>query len=72
MKTIKQILRIVGFTGIGLFFLQILNLYIEIIYISTDWLRPSLVTGITSLFFLVLIDRITNKEDKFYSKNVEK
>jgi hypothetical protein len=72
MKTIKQILRIVGFTGIGLFFLQILNLYIEIIYISTDWLRLSLVTGITSLFFLVLIDRITNKEDKFYSKNVEK
>ena len=72
MNTIKQILRIVGFTGIGLFFLQILNLYIEIIYISTDWLRLSLVTGITSLFFLVLIDRITNKEDKFYSKNVEK
>jgi hypothetical protein len=72
MKTVRQILKIVGFTGIGLCFLQILNLYIELIQISIYWLQFTLVVGITSLFLLVLIDRLTNEEDKHYSKNVEK
>ena len=72
MKTVRQILKIVGFTGICLCFLQILNLYIELIQISIYWLQFTLVVGITSLFLLVLIDRLTNEEDKHYSKNVEK
>jgi phosphate/sulfate permease len=72
MKTVRQILKIVGFTGIALCFLQILNLYVELIQISIYWLQFTLVVGITSLFLLVLIDRLTNEEDKHYSKNVEK
>ena len=34
----------------------------------TQWLKHSLITGITSLLFLVLIHAIINKEDKFYLK----
>jgi len=72
MYTIRLLLRIVGYTGLGLFFIQILNLYIDIFKPSEFWIRYSFVTGIASLFILVLVDRFTNKEDKYYSNKIEK
>ena len=72
MNTIRLLLRIVGYTGLGLFFIQILNLYIDIFKPSEFWIRTSFVTGIVSLFILVLVDRFTNKEDKYYSSKIEK
>ena len=72
MNTIRLLLRIVGYTGLGLFFIQILNLYIDIFKPSEFWIRYSFVTGIASLFILVLVDRFTNKEDKYYSSKIEK
>jgi intracellular septation protein A len=72
MYTIRLLLRIIGYTGLGLFFIQILNLYIDIFKPSEFWIRYSFVTGIASLFILVLVDRFTNKEDKYYSNKIEK
>ena len=72
MNTIRLLLRIVGYTGLGLFFIQILNLYIDIFKPSEFWIRTSFLTGIVSLFILVLFDRFTNKEDKYYSSKIEK
>ncbi len=72
MDTIRLILRIVGYTGFGLFFIQILNLWFDLFQPSFLWIQIALVTGVVSLFILVLVDRFTNEEDKYYSKNVEK
>ena len=72
MDTIRLILRIVGYSGFGLFFIQILNLWVDLFQPSFLWIQIALVTGVVSLFNLVLVDRFTNEEDKYYSKNVEK
>ena len=72
MNTIRLLLRIVGYTGLGLFFIQILNLYVDIFNPSEFWIQTSFVTGFASLFILVLVDRFTNKEDKYYSSKIEK
>ena len=72
MNTMRLLLRIVGYTGLGLFFIQILNLYVDLFKPSEFWIRISFVTGIASLFILVLVDRFTNKEDKYYSSKIEK
>ena len=72
MDTIRLILRIVGYSGFGLFFIQILNLWFDLFQPSFLWIQVALVTGVVSLFILVLVDRFTNEEDKYYSKNVEK
>ena len=72
MNTIRLLLRIVGYTGLGLFFIQILNLYVDMFKPSEFWIQTSFVTGIASLFILVLVDRFTNKEDKYYSSKIEK
>ncbi len=72
MNTIRLLLRIVGYTGLGLFFIQILNLYVDIFKSSEFWIQTSFVTGIASLFILVLVDRFTNKEEKYYSSKIEK
>ena len=72
MDTIRLILRIVGYSGFGLFFIQFLNLYVDLFQPSFLWIQIALVTGVVSLFILVLVDRFTNEEDKYYSKNVEK
>jgi uncharacterized membrane protein YuzA (DUF378 family) len=72
MNTIRLLLRIVGYTGLGLFFIQILNLYVDLFKPSEFWIRISFVTGIASLFILVLVDRFTSKEDKYYSSKIEK
>ena len=71
MNTIRLLLRIVGYTGLGLFFIQILNLYVDLFKPSEFWIRISFVTGIASLFILVLVDRFTSKEDKYYSSKIE-
>ena len=72
MNTIRLLLRIVGYTGLGLFFIQILNLYVDIFQPSELWIKTSFITGIASLFILVLFDRFTNKEDKYYSNKIDK
>lgn len=72
MDNIKILLRIAGYSGFALFFIQILNLYIELFEPSETLFEISFVTGIGALFILVLLDKFTNKEDKFYSKNIEK
>ena len=72
MNTMRLLLRIVGYTGLGLFFIQILNLYVDLFKPSEFWIRYSFVTGIASLFILVLVDRFTSKEDKYYSSKIEK
>ena len=72
MDTIRLILRIVGYSGFGLFFIQILNLWVDLFQPSFLWIQIALVTGVVSLFILILVDRFTNEEDKYYSKNVEK
>ena len=72
MNTFRLLLRILGYTGLGFFFIQILNLYVDIFKASEFWIRTSFVTGIASLFILVLFDRFTNKEDKYYSNKIEK
>jgi len=72
MNTFRLLLRIIGYTGLSFFFIQILNLYVDIFKPSEFWIRTSFVTGISSLFILVLFDRFTNKEDKYYSNKIEK
>ena len=72
MDTIRLLLRIIGYSGFGLFFIQILNLYLEIFKHNVQFIKISFVTGIVSLFILVLVDRLINKEDKYYAKHVEK
>ena len=72
MDTIRLLLRISGYTGFGFFFIQILNLYLELFKHNVQFIKISFFIGIIPLFILVLIDRMTNKEDKYYSKQVEK
>ena len=72
MDTIRLILRIIGYSGFEFFFIQILNLYLELFKHNVQFIKISFVTGIVSLFILVLVDRLMNKEDKYYAKHVEK
>ena len=72
MDTIRLLLRIIGYSGFGLFFIQILNLYLELFKHNVQFIKISFFTGIVSLFILVLVDRLINKEDKYYAKHVEK
>ncbi len=72
METIKLTLRIIGYFFFGLFFIQILNLYINLLESSELLFKLSFVGGCTALFALVLLDKFTNKEDRYYSKNVKK
>ena len=72
MDIIRLLLRIIGYAGFSLFFIQILNLYLEIFKHNVQFIKISFITGIVSLFILVLVDRLINKEDKYYAKHVEK
>ena len=72
MDTIRLILRIIGYSGFGFFFIQILNLNLELFKHNVQLIKISFITGIISLFILVLVDRLINKEDKYYAKHVEK
>ena len=72
MDRIRLILRIIGYSGFGFFFIQILNLNLELFKHNVQLIKISFITGIISLFILVLVDRLINKEDKYYAKHVEK
>ena len=72
MNQLKLILRIIGYTGFGCFFIQILNLYIELFKPSSILIYTTLFVSFGALLILALVDRLTNKEDKYYSKTVEK
>ena len=72
MDTIRLFLRIIGYAGFSLFFIQILNLYLELFIHNVQFIKISFITGIVSLFILVLVDRLINKQDKYYAKHVEK
>ena len=72
MDRIRLILRIIGYSGFGFFFIQILNLNLELFKHNVQLIKISFITGIVSLFILVLVDRLINKEDKYYAKHVEK
>ena len=72
MDTIRLLLRIIGYSGFGCFFIQILNLYLELFKHNVQFIKISFFTGIVPLFILVLVDRLMNKEDKYYAKHVEK
>jgi len=72
MDTIRLLLRIIGYAGFSLFFIQIINLYLELFKHNVQFIKISFITGIVSLFILVLFDRLINKEDKYYAKHVEK
>ena len=72
MNQLKLILRIIGYTGFGCFFIQILNLYIELFKPSSKLIYTTLFVSIGALLILALVDRLANKEDKYYSKTVEK
>ena len=72
MDIIRLLLRIIGYTGFSLFFIQVLNLYLELFKHNVQFIKISFITGIVSLFILVLVDRLINKEDKYYAKHVEK
>ena len=72
MDTIRLLLRIIGYAGFSLFFIQILNLYLELFKHNVQFIKISFFIGIIPLFILVLVDRMTNKEDKYYTKHVEK
>jgi hypothetical protein len=72
MDMIRLLLRIIGYAGFSLFFIQVLNLYLELFKHNVQFIKISFITGIVSLFILVLVDRLINKEDKYYAKHVEK
>ncbi len=72
MDKIKLVLRIIGYSGFGIFFLQIINLYVQLFEPSKSMFQISFIIGILFLFILVLIDKTTNQEDKYYSKNIER
>jgi len=72
MDIIRLLLRIIGYAGFSLFFIQVLNLYLELFKHNVQFIKISFITGIVSLFILVLVDRLINKEDKYYAKHVEK
>tara|TARA_A100001037_G_scaffold54379_1_gene46665 strand:+ start:677 stop:895 length:219 start_codon:yes stop_codon:yes gene_type:complete len=72
MDKIKLALRIIGYSGFGIFFLQIINLYVQLFEPSKSMFQISFIIGILFLFILVLIDKTTNQEDKYYSKNIER
>ena len=72
MDMIRLLLRIIGYAGFSLFFIQILNLYLEFFKHNVQLIKISFIIGIVSLFILVLVDRLINKEDKYYAKYVDK
>ena len=72
MEKIRLGLRIIGYGGLLLFVVQIVNLWLELFEPSQSLIYWTLGVGMGSLFILVLVDRLTNNEDRHYSKTVEK
>ena len=72
MEILRLILRGIGYLFLVVFTIQVLNRYFGWFMINDAWFMPSLYLGLGALFILVLIDRLISKEDRYYSKNVEK
>jgi len=72
MKNTLTLFRIVGFSFLFLFGVQFMNVFLEWFPISPFWMKTSLFAGLILLLFLALSERYANKEDHYYSKNVEK
>ena len=72
MENIRLGLRIIGYGGLLLFVVQIVNLWLELFEPSETLIYWTLGMGMGSLFILVLVDRLTNDEDRHYSKTVVK
>ena len=72
MENICLGLRIIGYGGLILFVVQVVNSWLELFEPSQTLIYWTLGVGMSSLFLLVLVDRLTNDEDRHYSKTVEK
>ena len=72
MENIRVVLRIIGYCGLFIFVFQIVNLWLELFNPSQKFIYWSLGIGMGTLFILVLVDRLTNKDDSYYSKTVKK
>ena len=72
MENIRLGLRIFGYGGLLLLVVQVVNLWLELFKPSESLIYWTLGVGMGSLFILVLVDRLTNEEDRHYSKTVEK
>ena len=72
MENIRLGLRIIGYGGLLLFVVHVINLWLELFKPSQTLIYLTLGVGMGSLFILVLVDRLTNDEDRHYSKTVEK
>ena len=72
MENIRLGLRIIGYGGLLLFVVQVINLWLELFKTSQTLIYWTLGVGMGSLFILVLVDRLTNDEDRHYSNTVEK
>ena len=72
MENIRLGLRIIGYGGLLLFVVQVINLWLDLFKPSQTLIYWTLGVGMGSLFILVLVDRLTNDEDRHYSKTVVK
>ena len=72
MENICLGLRIIGYGGLIIFVVQVVNSWLELFEPSQTLIYWTLVMGMGSLFILVLMDRLTNDEDRHYSKTVVK
>ena len=72
MENIRLGLRTIGYGGLLFFVVQVVNLWLELFKPSQTLIYWTLGVGMGSLFILVLVDRLTNDEDRHYSKTVEK
>ena len=72
MEILRLILRVIKYLFLAVFTIQVLNRYFGWFVTNETWFMPSLYLGLGALFMLVLIDRLISKEDRYYSKNVEK
>ena len=72
MGNICLSLRIIGYGGLILFVVQVVNSCLKLFEPSQTLIYWTLGMGMGSLFILVLVDRLTNDEDRHYSKTVVK
>ena len=72
MENICLGLRIIGYGGLILFVVQVVNLWLELFEPLQTLIYWTLGMGMGSLFILALVDRLTNDEDRHYSKTVVK
>ncbi len=72
MENICLGLRIIGYGGLILFVVQVVNSWLKLFEPSQTLIYWTLGMGMGSLFILVLVDRLNNDEDRHYSKTVVK